>query len=58
MNIFALPHTGLEALAPIYVFTRASGDTSREGVVTEIPITDDPLDPMASLNALARRLTE
>ncbi len=47
-----LPHTGLEALAPIYIFIRASGDRSRRGVIPDIEIKHDPLDPMESVRAL------
>ena len=51
-----LPNTGLQALAPIYIFTRASGDTSRRGVIPDIAIKNDPLDAMASVNALLARM--
>ncbi len=54
---FVLPHTGLEVLAPIYVFTRASGDTSLDGVIPDIPIADDPLNPMTAVRELLERLT-
>lgn len=47
-----LENTGLQALAPIYIFTRASGDTSRRGVIPDIAIENDPLDPMQSVRAL------
>ncbi|WP_375203262.1 S41 family peptidase [Hyphococcus sp.] len=47
-----LTNTTLEALAPIYIFTRASGDTSRQGVVPEIDIANDPFDPMGSVQLL------
>lgn len=47
-----LNNTGLQALAPIYIFTRKSGDTSRRGVIPEIEIAHDPLDSWDSVQAL------
>ncbi len=47
-----LENTGLQVLAPIYIFTRASGDTSRRGVIPEIAIANDPLDSRGSVEAL------
>ena len=49
---YYLPNTGLQALAPIYIFIRANGDTGREGVVPEILIEHDPLDSAASIVTL------
>ncbi len=54
----ALPNTGLEALAPIYIFTRANGDTSRRGVIPDIAIENDPLDPMHSVRTLLTYLEQ
>lgn len=52
VQLRTLPNTGLEALAPIYIFTRANGDTSRRGVIPDIAIENDPLDPMHSVRML------
>ncbi|MEO1241839.1 MAG: S41 family peptidase [Pseudomonadota bacterium] len=52
VQIQVLPNTGIQALAPIYIFTRANGDTSRRGVIPDIVIENDPLDPMHSVRAL------
>ncbi len=49
---FTLPNTGLQTLAPIYIFKRASGDTSRRGVIPDVEIVNDPLDSQASLHRL------
>lgn len=54
----ALPNTGLEALAPIYIFTRANGDASRRGVIPDIAIENDPLDPMHSVRTLLTYLEQ
>ncbi len=53
-----LPNTGLQALAPIYIFTRASGDISRRGVIPDIAIENDPLDPMQSVRALTAHIKQ
>lgn len=52
-----LANTTLEALAPIYIFTRASGDTSRQGVVPDFEIANDPLDPMESVHLLLAKIS-
>lgn len=52
----ALPNTGLQALAPIYIFTRASGDTSRRGLIPDIAIVNDPLNAMVSVTALLEKM--
>lgn len=58
VQIQALPNTGIQALAPIYIFTRANGDTSRRGVIPDIVIENDPLDPMHSVRALLTLLQQ
>ena len=52
VQMFSMPNTSLQGLAPIYIFTRASGDKSRRGVVPDIAIEDDPLAPRAMVNNL------
>lgn len=47
-----LPNTGFEVLAPIYIFTRANGDTSNRGVVPDLAIKNDPLHPEKSVETL------
>ena len=49
---YMLPHTGLEVLAPLYVFTRASGEEGTRGLVPDIGIKDDPADPARSVEKL------
>ncbi|WP_417488001.1 S41 family peptidase [Maricaulis sp.] len=39
VQLFNLPNSGLQAAAPIYVFTRASGDASSAPVRPDIPLT-------------------
>jgi C-terminal processing protease CtpA/Prc len=39
VQLYRLAHTGLEAAAPIYIFIRASGDTSSAPVVPDIPLS-------------------
>jgi C-terminal processing protease CtpA/Prc len=53
---FILPNTGLQTLAPIYIFKRASGDTSRRGVIPDVEIADDPLDSQASVRRLIEHI--
>ncbi|WDI33254.1 S41 family peptidase [Hyphococcus flavus] len=52
VQLFTMPNTGIEGLSPIYIFTRASGDTSRSGVIPDVHIRNEPLDPMGSVDAL------
>ncbi len=52
VQLFTMPHTGLQGLAPIYIFKRANGDTSNRGVIPDIDIENDPLNPMGSVNKL------
>ena len=52
VQMLTLPNTGFEALAPIYIFTRASGDTSNRGVIPDLELADDPRDPNASVARL------
>ena len=39
VQLHPLAETGLEAVAPIYVFTRASGDTSDSPIIPDIPLS-------------------
>ena len=39
VQLHRLANTGLEAAAPIYVFTRASGDTSSAPIVPDLPLS-------------------
>ena len=58
VQMLKLPHTGFEALAPIYIFRRASGDTSNRGVIPDIVIANDPLDQKASVEKLLKIIGE
>ena len=51
----ALPNSGLTALAPIYIFTRASGPSGRQGVAPDLPIDGEG---RAQLEALKAALVE
>lgn len=52
VQTFTMPNTGLEALAPLYVFRRPNGDASRSRIEVDIPLEDDPLDPSVSVAKL------
>lgn len=56
ITMSALPNTGFDAAAPIYIFTRANGDSERTSVIPDIAIDNDPLEPMASVSALVARV--
>ncbi len=56
VQLLAATHTKLEAMAPLYVFTRASGEVGSAVLEPEIDISDRPAQPMHSVNALIRRL--
>lgn len=58
VQLFTMPNTGLQGLVPIYIFKRASGDTSRRGVIPDIIIEDDSLRPMASVDKLLETLRQ
>lgn len=51
-----LPNTGFEVLAPIYIFTRTSGDLSNRGVIPDIAIKNDPLHPDETITLLLETL--
>lgn len=52
----AAEHTGIEAMAPLYVFTRASGVVGTDPLEPDIPIVDQPLQPMHSVRNLIEQL--
>ncbi|MEO1250840.1 MAG: S41 family peptidase [Pseudomonadota bacterium] len=58
VQIFEMPNTGLEALAPLYIFRRPNADQSRARIIVDIPIADDPFDPSASVEALRARIKQ
>lgn len=53
-----LTQTGLEALAPLYIFTRANGESGRRGVIPDILIEETPGEPRHTVEALLARLGE
>ncbi len=53
---FTLPHTGFTVRAPLYIFTRASGDTSKRGLLPDIPLTGESDTHLNAL--LATLITE
>jgi len=55
VQLHRLANTGLEAAAPIYIFIRASGDTSSAPVIPDIPLSG-PRDEQ--IDALIRHLRD
>ncbi len=51
-----LPRTGLRAFTPVIAYTRPSGAGCERGVVPELAIDDDGLDPRRAPRLLAARL--
>jgi len=51
-----LPNTGFEVLAPIYIFTRKSGDVSNRGVIPDVTIKNTPLDSNESISTFLKML--
>ncbi|WP_421787599.1 S41 family peptidase [Hyphobacterium sp.] len=51
VQIHTLTHTQLEVGAPIYIFTRASGDTSANPVIPDIPLFGSRDEQIAALTA-------
>jgi C-terminal processing protease CtpA/Prc len=56
IQMTSLARTGFDAAAPIYIFTRANGDSERESVIPDIAIDNDVLEPMASVTELVARV--
>ena len=54
IQLHPLTQTGLEAVAPIYVFTRASGDTSNSPIVPDIPLSGSRDQQIAELIGILR----
>jgi C-terminal processing protease CtpA/Prc len=52
VQIFTAPNTGLQMLAPLYLFTRSSGDDLGRGVIPDLRIEDSRSDPMATIDKL------
>lgn len=48
-----LPWTGLSAATPIIAYTRPSGRGCKRGIIPDVPIAIDEMDPDETLNALA-----
>ena len=51
-----LAHTGLQALAPLYLIYRPSGDAGRDGLRPDIAIPHDPARPELMVRSLLRRI--
>jgi C-terminal processing protease CtpA/Prc len=47
-----LPWTGLAATTPIIAYTRPSGRDCQRGVLPDVPIAIDEVQPSGTLNAL------
>ena len=50
-----LANTGLQALAPLYIIYRSSGDESREGLRPDIALPHDPARPEQMVDMLLER---
>ena len=54
VQLHPLAETGLEAVAPIYVFTRASGDTSNAPIIPDIPLSGSREEQIEALIGILR----
>jgi C-terminal processing protease CtpA/Prc len=54
----AMPRTGLAAVAPSIAFTRPSGEGCRHGVLPDVPVPVDDVDPDQTLRMLLERIGE
>lgn len=54
----SLPHTGLSAQAPIYIFYRAKPRAGESGVVSDIALPSDPRQPETMIHELLNRLDQ
>jgi len=57
ITLHPLTHTGMQALAPLYVIYRASGDRTRAGLAPDIPLAHDPAAPGAMIDRLLTTMT-
>jgi len=53
----AMPRTGLVAVTPGIAFTRPSGEGCRRGVLPDVPLSVDGIDPDETLRALLGRIS-
>ncbi len=56
ISITNLSNTGLQALAPLYIIYRASGDAGREGLAPDIALPHDAARPVQMVEMLLDRL--
>lgn len=56
VTILDMPHTGLRAFTPVAAFIRPAGRGCERGVIPDLPIDDDGLDPDRAPALLARRI--
>ena len=49
---WAMPNSGLKAMAPIYIMVRASGEESTAGVQPDLFIADHPTNDKATIETL------
>ncbi|WP_203291943.1 S41 family peptidase [Maricaulis parjimensis] len=54
VQLHPLTETGLEAVAPIYVFTRASGDMSADPIIPDIPLSGSREEQIEALIGILR----
>lgn len=54
----ALANTGLQALSPLYVIYRPSGDPTMAGLQPDIPLAHDPLAPERMVEAALRMIEQ
>jgi C-terminal processing protease CtpA/Prc len=58
ITIAPLANTSLQALAPLYVIYRPSGDTAMTGLRPDIPLAHDPLAPELMVEATLRAIEQ
>jgi Peptidase family S41 len=56
IKLMDMPNTGLRAFTPVIAFVRPSGKGCNRGVIPDIVIDDDALDPERAINILAEKI--
>lgn len=56
VTALAMPRTGLNAYAPVAAFIRPSGRGCERGVIPDLALDDDGLDPARAPAMLARQI--
>lgn len=56
VRFMSMPSTGLRAFTPVIAFTRPSGQGCDRGVIPDVPIDDEGIDPERAINILAQHI--